>query len=118
MTEILTKSNKSGREATVDMPECLEVETLEDMVTCIGSDMALNKIKAQLTVDFRSHIRSILESESDGEATNSDEAIAEMDFDDWKPSGRVRKTAEEKAKDLLGKLDPDVLKSVLASLED
>ncbi len=117
MAEINTKSNKSEREIAVEEPEVLTVTSLDDAVAILGADMALGKIKAQLKVDFRSHIRSLLESETDGEPTNSDEDIQGMDFDDWKPTGRVRLSAEEKAAKVLGSLDADQLKAVLAQLE-
>lgn len=114
MSEITTKANKVDREITVTMPEVLEMTSLTDLATALGEDLAVQTIKAQLTVSFRSHIRTKLESQTDGEITNSDEDIKAMDFSDWKPETRVRKSAEEKAAELLGKLTPEEIKAAMA----
>ncbi len=114
MTEIVTKSNKANREIAVDMPEVLVVKTLEEKVAILGSDITIAKIDAQLTVDFRSKVRGLMESQTDDEFTYTDEAIKAMDFDDWKPEGRVRKTPEEKAAELLGKLSPEQIAAAMA----
>ena len=72
--------------------------------------MAVSKIQAQLTIDFRATIRSMLESD---DCSNSDEHIKSIDFTDWKPETRIRKSPEEKATELLSKLSPEQLKIVL-----
>ncbi len=112
---IVTKSNKTEREVSVEAPKCLQAETLEDMVAVIGADVALSNIKAQLTISFRSHIRSRLESTTDGELNNSDEDITALDFSDWKPETRVRQSAAEKAAKLLSGMDPAELAAALAA---
>ena len=112
---IVTKSNKTDREVSVEAPKCLQAETLEDVIALIGTDVALAKIKSQLTIDFRSHVRAKLESNTDGELNNSDEDITALDFSDWKPETRVRQSAAEKAAKLLSGMDPDELKLALAA---
>ncbi len=114
MPTIITNSNKVDRSIEVEMPECLTVPSLEDMVTILGADIVMTKIKAQLTVDFRSKIRTLLESKTDDDFNHTDEAIKEMDFDDWKPEGRTRKTPEEKAAELLGKLSLEQIAAAMA----
>lgn len=114
MAEITTKSNKADREITVEAPEVLTLTNLEDMVKTLGAEIVMGKVKAQLTVDFRSKIRSLLESQTDDEFTHTNAQIAEMDFDDWKPEGRVRKSAEEKAAELLGKMSPEQIAAAMA----
>ena len=115
MSKIATKSNKANREIDLDAPEILEAETLADLVNAQGEELCVSQIKAQLTIGFRSHIRSKLESMTDDNFTHEDEAIQAMDFTDWKPEARTRKTAEEKAMDILGSLPPEVRAAVLAN---
>ena len=117
MADITTNSSKTERSITLSEPDVLCAETLEEIVSILGTDVAMNKIKAQLKVDFRSKIRGLLESMTDDELTYSDDEISAMDFSDWKPEGRTRKSAEEKAMETLGKLSPDQLQAVLAALE-
>lgn len=114
---ILTKSNKVGREVEVETPEILGMTDIGALVEAMGEEAVVKSIQAQLTVSFRSHIRTKLESQTDGEFNNSDEDIIAMDFSDWKPEARTRKTAEEKAADLMGKLSPEQIAAVLAKLE-
>ena len=112
---IITKSNKTDREITIVAPNCIQAETLQDLIAIIGDDVALVKIKSQLTIDFRSHIRSKMESETDGELNNSDEDIIGIDYSDWKPETRVRMSAAEKAAKLLSGMKPEDLKVALAA---
>jgi len=114
---IVTKSNKVEREVTLETPAIIAAATLEEKVALQGEELCLSQINAQLTIGFRSHIRGKLESETDGEPTYSVEEIEEMDFIDWKPEARTRKTAEEKAMDLLGALPPEVRAAVIANYE-
>lgn len=118
MGQIETKSNKADRKITVDLPECLTLDTVEDLVSSLGADVMVNKVKAQLTVDFRSKIRSMMESlNEDDNPKYSDEDIIGTDFDGWTPEARTRKTPEEKAMETLGALDVEALKKVLADAE-
>ena len=118
---IITKSNKKndvnpeGREVETETPELISAETLADAVAVQGEDLCLAQIKAQLTIGFRSHVRGKLESMTDDENTFTVEDILAMDFSDWKPEARTRKTAEEKAAALLSTLDPKTLEAVLAN---
>jgi len=112
---IITKSNKAKREISTQKPKVLQVNTLKDLVDIIGEKIAVSKIQAQLTIDFRANIRSMLESGdiNKQEFSNSDEYIQSIDFKDWKPETRIRKSKEEKAIELLSKLSPEELKIVL-----
>ena len=49
--------------------------------------------------------------------THSDDAILAMDFSDWKPELRVRKSKEERAAEALKGMTPDQIKAALALLE-
>ncbi len=124
MTTIATKSNanekldRQERTIELDCPEVLTMETVEDLVNMLGADVVVHKVKAQLTVDFRSHIRTMLESkDKDGQLINSDEAIKDKDFDQWKPTGRTRKTGEEKAIELMGGMTPEKIASIFAKVQ-
>lgn len=119
---IITKSNKvfkdfpKGREIELSTPAILVCESLADLVAAQGEDQCINQIKAQLTVSYRSKIRTMLESEDDNkDPKNTDKAIKTVDLTDWKPEPRIRKTAEEKAMEALGALPPEVRAAVLAN---
>lgn len=112
---ITTKSNKADREVTVGAPDVLKVTTVADAIAILGEDVALTKIKAQLTIDFRSHIRGKLESMSDDAYNYTDEEIIAADYSDWKPEARTRKSSAEKAAELLGKMSPEELKAAMAA---
>jgi len=114
MSTIETKSNKADRTIIVDLPECLTLDTVEDLVSALGADVVVNKIKAQITVDFRSKIRGMMESTTeDGTSRYNDDEIISMDLDTWVPEARTRKTAEEKAMETLGTLSAADLAKVL-----
>ncbi|MCF6247204.1 MAG: hypothetical protein L3J69_07560 [Desulfobacula sp.] len=112
---IITKSKKVGREITLKKPKVLQANTLKELVEIIGESMAVSKIKAQLTIDFRATVRSMLESgdANNGQFTYTDQEIKSRNFNDWKPETRSRRTPEEKAAELLSKLTPDQLKVAL-----
>lgn len=113
---IQVKSNSKERTIDIPMPALLATEDLKHMTKIVGEDMVHQKAKSQFIIDFRAKIRAMLEAETDGAPTYTDEQILELDFSDWKPEGRVRKTAEEKAKETLAALPPDVAKKILADL--
>ncbi len=117
MPVIETKSNKGdGRTIEVEMPEILQAANLEDLVAIQGEDLTFKQSHAQLVIAFRGKIRNMLESETDGDLTYSDEDIAELDFSDWKPEARTRMSKEEKLSKALSDLDPAELKALLATL--
>ena len=113
---IETKSNKSGRTVNTNCPDVLDPEiSFSDLVSALGEDLAKNKIQAQLKVDFRSQIRTKLESKDDNDDYRySEDDIVSEDYSGWVPELRVRKSPEEKAADILGKLSPDEAKAALA----
>lgn len=113
-TTIVTKSNKTGREIELKVPELLKTETVSQDIEILGEEVAHNKIQNQCTIDFRAKVRGLLESETDGEPTYSDEEIQAMDFSDWKPEARTRKSIEEKAAEIFGKMDLEQVKAALA----
>ncbi len=115
---ILTKSNKADRSVEVEKPDCLKATDLQGVIELIGEAVTFSKVAAQLTIDFRSHIRSKLESETNEQSNYDDEAIINCDYSDWKPEARTRKSAAEKAKEQLGKLNPSELKALLESMQD
>jgi len=114
---IVTKSNKAERTVTTATPDIIAAETLEDKIALQGEELCVSQINNQLTISFRSHIRGKIESETDGEPTYTDEEIEAMDFSDWKPESRTRKTPEEKAASMLNNLDPETLAAVLANYQ-
>ena len=117
MSSIETKSNKENRVVETNAPDVLDPEiSLDNMIAALGEDLAKNKIQAQLKVDFRAQIRTKLESKDDnGDFRYSDEDITSVDYSDWTPELRTRKSPEEKAADILGKLSPDQVKAALAA---
>lgn len=124
MTEIKVESgkrpaNEDGSKAFVliPAPAVLEAETLDSLIELVGAEMVFAKAKAQILIDFRSHVRSQMESEVDGDFRTSLEEVQAYDYTDWKPSTRTRKTDLEKAKEVFGKLDPEVARALLAELE-
>ena len=119
MTTIETNSNKAGRKITLNAPEVLDVDNVSTLIQVLGEDLVLAKVKAQLTIDFRSMVRGLLESGNieEGEFTHSDDAIIAMDFTDWKPELRVRKSKEERAAEAMKGMTPDQIKAALALLE-
>lgn len=113
MPLILTKSNKADRQVEVEQPECLNATNLSEVVSIVGEDVAFKKIIAQLTVDFRAHIRTKLESETNGDMTYSDDEIINVDYSEWKPEARQRKSLSEKAAEMFGKMTPEQIKQAL-----
>lgn len=122
MTVINTVSNAAGRNIDIKTPAIFLCETLADIAKIQGEDLCIQHIKSQLHISFRSMVRNLLEKkikDADGNDTedfvNDDAAIQAMDFTDWKPVLRVVKSAEEKALEALGNLDPAVREAVLAN---
>ena len=119
MSSIKVVSNAAKREITLEEPEVLTMSTVEDLVAALGEDLVVQSVKAQLKVSFRAVIRRKLEEKDDNdEFANSDEAISAEDYSDWKPSLRVTKTPEEKAREALGNLPPEVREAVLAQFNN
>lgn len=111
-------SNAAGREIGVEEPEVLGLSDLSELAEALGEDLCVNQIRNQLKVSFRAVVRRKLEEKDDNEDfVNSDEAILEDDFSDWKPTLRVTKTPEEKAMEALGNLPPEVREAVLANFQ-
>lgn len=126
MTQIKTVSNikdENGkitgkREVHTGAPNCLTVETMSELVEILGEELAIQKIKAQLMVDYRATVRRMLDAtDANEEFKYAEDEISETDFTDWKPQLRVTKTPEEKALDALGNLPPEVRAAVLAKYE-
>lgn len=112
-----TKSIVEERVVETAKPDVLLAETLDDLVRSLGADMIYRKTMAQLIIDFRSHVRSLL-AKKEGDYpnhqwTNSSDAIAAMDFSGWVPETQQRKSAEEKAAEQLGKLTPEQIEAAL-----
>lgn len=117
MSTITTKSSKRSVEVTTEMPNILTITNLDDLVSIIGAEAVVNKAVAQLTIDFRGVVRAALESESNGEFTNTVEDIAAMDFADWTPNIRQKQSAAEKASKMLSQLTPEMRALLKAQLE-
>ena len=114
MSKIKIVSNSVNREITVDEPAVLGLNTVEDLVEALGEELVVNQVRNQLKVSFRAVVRRKLEEKDDNdEFSNTDEVILAEDYSDWKPSLRVVKTAEEKAREALGNLPPEVREALL-----
>lgn len=113
-----TRVVSSSRNAFIDpaTPDILNLETLKDLAEVLGEDLAVKKIQDQLIIDFRSLARGKMESyDKENETWRYDlETIESEDYADWKPELRQRKSAEEKAAELFGKLTPDQIKAAMA----
>ena len=113
-----TRVVSSKRDAYVDAstPDILAIGTIKGLVETLGEELVVSKVQAQLIVDFRAMVRGKMESfDKETEDFRYDLApIESEDYTDWKPELTVRKSAEEKAADLFGKLTPDQIKAALA----
>jgi NACalpha-BTF3-like transcription factor len=119
MSMIKVVSNAAGREVSVQEPDVLGMTTVEEMVEALGEELVVANVKAQLKVSFRAVVRRKLEERDDNEEfVNTDEAIVNEDWSDWKPTLRITKTPEEKAMEALGNLPPDVREAVLANFNN
>jgi DNA-directed RNA polymerase specialized sigma24 family protein len=118
MSNIKVVSNQANREIDVKEPEVLGLTSIEELVEALGAELAVNMIRNQLKVSFRAVVRRKLEEKDDNDQfANSDEAILAEDYTDWKPSLRITKSPEEKAREALGNLPPDVRAALLASFD-
>lgn len=115
MSQISIKSNKRGEEVTVNCPDILEKETLQELIEVLGESVLFKKVRDQLKIDFRATIRGRMESQTDDEFNYDLNDIKTQDYSDWVPSGQKRKSKEEKASEYLKNLDADALKSALAA---
>lgn len=113
---IETKSNKFDRSVETNTPDILSSDaTLDDIVNALGDELAKNKLQSQLKVDFRSQVRTKLESKDDnGDFRYSDADLTEVDYSDWAPELKQRKSAEEKVADMFSNMTPDQIKAALA----
>ena len=119
MGMIKVVSNAASRDITVREPDVLGLSTLAELAEALGEDLCVNQIKNQLKVSFRAVVRRKLEEVDDNEEfVNSNDAIANEDFSDWKPILRITKTPEEKALEALGNLPPEVRDAVLANFRN
>lgn len=108
-------SNAAKREITLEEPAVLTMSSVEELVQALGEDLVVQQVKAQLKVSFRAVIRRKLEEVDDNdEPALTDEAILNDDYTDWKPSLRIVKSPEERAKEALGNLPPEVREAILA----
>jgi len=118
MTTIETKSNKVDRTITLTAPKVIEATTIKELVSLLGEELLIAKVKAQLTIDFRSMVRGLLEATDDNDdPKNTDESILAEDFSDWAPTLRVRKSREDKAKEALKGFSMEEIKAMLAEAE-
>ena len=118
MATIETKSNKVNRMITLPAPKVVEATTIKELVSILGEELLIAKVKAQLTIDFRSMVRGLLEATDDNDdPKNSDEAILAEDFSDWAPTLRVRKSREDKAKEALKGFSLEEIQAMLAEAE-
>lgn len=119
MSTISTASNKTGRAVDTGIPAILDPEIgLQELIEELGEELALAKLQAQLVIDFRAKVRGMLEATKDEKPVYTDEQIAEMDFTDWKPELRKRKTAADKAKELFAGMSKEEIAELLAQLGD
>ena len=97
-------------------PKVILAETIEELVKLLGADYCLHQLKNQMKVSWRAKMRTAMEKKDDnGEYEFSDDAIRNKVYDvNWQPELRITKTAEEKAAEALGALDPEVRKAILA----
>ena len=115
VTNAAEGAKKTTREISVIEPEVLGMTSVAELVEALGEDLVVAQVKGQLKVSFRAVVRRKLEEVDDNdESVNSDEAIADEDFSDWKPTLRITKTPEEKALEALGNLPPEIREAVLA----
>lgn len=117
MVTIETTSKKANRNIVTPIPDILQMTTVKNLVEVMGEELVVAKVQAQLTIDFRAKIRGMLESGDleNGVFTYSDDDILNMDFSDWKPEMRTRKTPEEKllAAIAASGMSPEQIKAII-----
>lgn len=106
------------RTAETNSPRILQSDvTLQELVEALGEDYVRQKVQAQLIIDFRGKIRTQLSKLDDnGEYAISLEEIQNEDYSDWTPELKQRKSAEEKAAEVISKLSEDQLAAVRAKV--
>lgn len=122
MSVIKTVSNKSKREISLEGPDFLDFDDLNDLIESVGADIVMAKAKAQLTVDYRRKVRDMQETLDKDEAGNeiadsytyTDEAIA-TEMATWKPELRQIKSRAEKIAELVQGQDAKSVKEALAA---
>jgi hypothetical protein len=124
MSTILTKANikdenqKKIDERTVETncPAILEDGvTLEFLVNKLGESQVVKDVQEQEKVKFRAQIRTKLTAVDDNnDYKHSVDEIANTDYTEWVSEQQQRKTPEEKAAEILGKLSPDQIKAAMA----
>jgi hypothetical protein len=72
-------------------------------------------VQEQEKVKFRAQIRTKLTAVDDNnDYKHSVDEIANTDYTEWVSEQQQRKTPEEKAAEILGKLSPDQIKAAMA----
>jgi hypothetical protein len=115
-TRVVSGDDKRAAYVDPNTPDVLKAQSLQELVSALGEEMVMQKIMAQLVIDFRSQVRGKMESyDKENESYRYDlDDIESADYADWKPETRQRKTAEEKAAELLANFTPDQIKAALA----
>lgn len=95
---------------------------LQEAVALFGEEVVFNRFTSACVIDAQARIRNLMGDLTDKEgnvtraALSEEEIVAEMA--NWKPGVKkaAKKTAKEKAQDLLAGLDPDARAALLADL--
>lgn len=114
MSITVKSSKRDESEITVETPDILKAQNLQDLIDIVGEAMVFQKSMAQILIDFRSLVRSKMESQTNDEWNYTLDEIQNESYVDWIPTQRIRKAKEEKASETLSKLSPDELKAALA----
>lgn len=118
--DVQARIGKSGDPVSIkfNMPE-----NLQEMVQTFGEDVVYNHVKASVTVALQSFMRSKIDPEREGGAMSVAQLQQEVNGDGtednpgWRPGTRQPgKTAAERVKEQLSKMDPELRKQLLAEL--
>ena len=95
---------------------------IEEMIELFGADVVYNKAMDSMVIDAQSKLRRHLKAElvgdkKDGKKIPLPKDIQEL-FADWKPAAgsKERKSALEKAQTLIGRLNDEERKSLIAQI--
>lgn len=122
MPEMIVKAVLPADKTGTDEPRPCEVAydfggNVEEMIELFGDQVVYANARAQMVIGLQAMMRRAMMPDKEGK-TKTDDEISAM-AKEWTPGDRTvtRKTAVEKAKDLLGGMSPEEKAELLASLK-
>lgn len=117
---VSAKIGKDGTPVTINYPMG---ESLAEIVEQYGEDIIFNHAKSSIVVALQGFMRSRIDPDREGGALSQEALQQEIDGDGteenpgWKPGTRQPgKSAAEKVREQISKMDPELRKALLAEL--